>query len=237
MLFFILVWLSSQIVPFVFLPALYVVQYFLECKIVNWEITVKILKLLTNFTFEQVNEERLISSGYILCNHRTWTDFAVDQYYSNASQTGRLLAYIACPASLFNYLDGRAIIINRNSSSHDILKKILEHHIISPYKRIVIYPEGTRRNYSVLENKDSLKQYLKYGLLKRIYEHKQMPVQCFISSNKELVCNEKKLSCRRNVRIKNAISKPIYPAQSPTFEKFIDEVCTEWFHCWKMTHV
>ena len=237
MLFFILVWSCTQIVPFAFLPALYVLQYFMNRKIVTWEIIVKLLKILTNISFEQVNKETLIPSGYILCNHRTWTDFAIDQYYSKASQTGRILAYIACPASLFTYLDGRAIIINRNSSSRNIFKKILEHHRISQYKRIVIYPEGTRRHYSVLENKDALKQYLKYGLLKRIYEHKQMPVQCFISSNKELVCNEKKLSCRRNIHIKNAVSKPIYPAQSPTFEKFIDEVCTEWFHCWKMTHV
>ena len=237
MLFFILVWSCTQIVPFAFLPILYIVQYFMECKIVNWEITVKILKFITNFSFEQVNKERLISSGYILSNHRTWTDFAVDQYYSNACQTGRFLAYIACPASLFNYLDGRAIVINRNSSSHHIFRKILEHHKTSPYKKIVIYPEGTRRNYSVLENKDALKQYLKYGLLKRIYEHKEMPVQCFISSNKELVCNEKKLSCRRNICIKNAISKPIYPIHFSSFEDFIDAICIEWFRCWKMTHV
>ena len=116
MLLFFFVWFSTQIVPFLFLPPIYVIQYLLNTKIVNWEITVTMFKFLTNFYFIQVNKQPLIHNGFILCNHRSWTDFAIDQYYSKSSQTGRLLAYICCPVSLFNYLDGRAIIINRKSS-------------------------------------------------------------------------------------------------------------------------
>lgn len=236
MLLFFFVWFSTQIVPFLFLPPIYVIQYLLNAEIVNWEITVTMFKFLTNFYFIQVNEQPLIHKGFILCNHRSWTDFAIDQYYSKSSQTGRLLAYICCPVSLFNYIDGRAIIINRKSPSHITFKKLLNHNT-SYSNRISIYPEGTRKNYSNLENIEQLKSYLKYGLLKRIYEHKLKPVQCFISSNKDKVLNEKKLSCRRNICIKNAISKPIHPNDFSKFEDFIHEICREWVNCWKLTHL
>tara|TARA_A100001388_G_scaffold271507_1_gene250401 strand:- start:18 stop:749 length:732 start_codon:yes stop_codon:yes gene_type:complete len=239
MLYFYFVWFSTQIIPFLFLPLLYTIQYFLGKKLVSWDIVVKIFSILTKYQFKQVNDEMLISSGFILCNHRSWTDFAIDQYYSSSSQTGRILAYIVCPASLFSYFDKRAIIISRKASSIVTFEKIIKHlNSKETYSnRVSIYPEGTRKDYSTLSDKDEIKKHIRYGLLKRIYEHKEKPVQCFISSNKELVLNEKKLTCNRGVTIKNAISKPIYPENYSSFDRFIDEICIEWFTCYKLTHM
>ena len=239
MIFFCFVWFSTQIIPYSFLPSFYILQYFTGITLVNWDITVNIFHYITNFSFQQVNEERIIDSGFILCNHRSWTDFAIDQYYSSSSQTGRILAYIICPASLFSYLDKRAVIINRKDSSSITFEKIINHlnnkHTYS--NRVSIYPEGTRKNYLTVSNKDDIKKHIKYGLLKRIYEYKNKPVQCFISSNKELVLNEKRLSCNTDVVIRNAVSKPIYPEDYSSFEDFIDVICVEWLNCYNLTHL
>lgn len=238
MLYFFFVWFSTQIVPFLFLPFLYLIQYISGKKFVSWDIVVDMFRILMDYSIVKVGNEPLIPCGFILCNHRTWTDFAIDQYYSMSSQTGRLLAYIACPASLFSYLDKRAIIINQKLSSDTTFKKILDHlNSTETYSnRISIYPEGARKDYKTLSSKNELKEHFKYGLLKRIYEHKKKPVQCFISSNKELVFNEKKLSCNRGVIIKNAASRPIYPENFLSFEEFIDKICEEWLICYKLTH-
>ena len=77
---------------------------------------------------------------------------------------------------------------------------------------------------------------LKYGLLKRIYEYKSLPVQCFITANKDLVFNEKTRKCSRNICLKNAVSEPIFPCNYNCFEDFINEICSEWFNCYELTH-
>ena len=62
------------------------------------------------------------------------------------------------------------------------------------------------------------------------------PIQLDISSNKELALNEKKIKAKYGVTINTIISSPIYPVNYNTFELFIDEICKEWFSCWRFTH-
>jgi hypothetical protein len=103
-------------------------------------------------------------------------------------------------------------------------------------KRTLLYPEGTRMSYKILESKEDIKSKLKIGLIKEIYERNEFPIQIVISSNKENVLNEKKLTINRNVTIKSGISKGIHPKDFNTFEDFLDKICLEWFDLWKLTH-
>ncbi len=235
MLLLVSVYFFTQIAPLIFLPFIYLINNLSNKKFVDFDSICYLFKCIMNFSFECVTNNEIIEKGFILCNHKTWADFGIDQYYSKSCIVGRRLAFFACPSSIFSYLDNRAIAIDRRNDSHTIFKKIISHY--SRYSdRLLIYPEGTRQNYKILLNKDDLKKYLKYGLLKRIYEYKSLPVQCFITANKDLVFNEKTRKCSRDICLKNAVSEPIFPCNYNCFEDFIDAICYEWFNCYELTH-
>ena len=78
---------------------------------------------------------------------------------------------------------------------------------------------------------------MRYGLLKRIYQYQELPVQLMITSNKELVVNEKKLSCNFNVELRSKITESISPKDFPTFKEFIDKIAEVWFITYQETHL
>ena len=130
------------------------------------------------------------------------------------------------------------IVFNRGKTRrHKLYKQILNHIEVTNTKRIIFYPEGTRQNYNLLTCVNDIKDKLKYGLLKSIYENNTYPLQLCITSNKENVFNEKTFAFNYNTKIITCYSKYIHPKNSVTFESFIDKISEEWFECWKITHL
>lgn len=181
----------------------------------------------------------LIEQGYILANHRSWTDFVFEPMMSCSTIVARKEAFWAVWFSYcLGYLDNRTVGFTRGAETRqELFARIKQHMGITKYKRILFFPEGTRLKYTQLNSADEVKTYLKYGLLKCIYEDKQFPVQLQISNNKELVFDEKRLHIRYGVPVNTHRSKPIYPKDYATEQLFYDEIAAVWYECWKITHL
>jgi len=86
-------------------------------------------------------------------------------------------------------------------------------------------PEGTR-------NQRPEPVPLKTGVLQYAYDYKRV-VQCVITTNKELVCNEKSLTLSRNRTVVTCCSDVIDPSQFATFDDFVKEVREVYARTWK----
>lgn len=185
-----------------------------------------------------VSGEKLIDEGFMLGNHRCFLDAMVDAYVSDSCGISRTMTIVVAPfIQLLAYADNRTIVINRDKDNrHDVYSKCVYYLNRYSRKRIVFYPEGTRNKYNHLESCEELKSYIKFGLLKSIYEHKNYPVQMMISNNKEVAFNEKRLSAKYGVNIQTIISVPIHPKDFATDVEFFDEIIRVWFECYKKSH-
>jgi len=187
-----------------------------------------------------ISQTKLIKEGFILANHRSFTDLSFDLYFSKSTVLGRVMAFLAVlPSSILGWIDNRIIFFRRGRYTGEMLIKMCLDHMKTNglfTKRILFYPEGTRKNYQNLKNEQELISHLRHGLLKRVYNLKKYPVQLFISSNKEIVMNEKKLSANYGVEVNSSFSIPIYPDKFNSYHDFIDEIAKEWLICYRETH-
>ena len=179
-----------------------------------------------------VKESERIQKGFILANHRCFFDFLWDIYISQSPILGRRLAFLVFLfQSIFLHLEYGTVVINRGKDrAESIFKKMLQ------YKRVLFFPEGTRMRYTSLNSPEEVKQILKYGILKQIYKHKQLPVQIQITSNKEKVIDELKMKITKGVNLKTFVTDPIYPADYETEQDFYDEIAKKWYEAWVYTH-
>ena len=186
---------------------------------INKLVLFKFLDIKVNF----VKKEKKIN-GFILSNHRSWLDFSYDNYFMNSTPLGRNLAFWAMAFwGLLHYKENRIIAFRRKGANRKKIYQLCKKHLTSKSnfsERVLFYPEGTRMKYTILKSANELKEKIKVGLLKEIYEQKEYPVQLFISSNKELALNEKELNFTRGVNINSAMSKGIHPKNFDTFDKF-----------------
>ena len=231
-LYFVAVYLWSWvIIPFTFV----ILRPFIR---LDYQLNIHNL-IFTIFGIQhQITGEKLIDEGFILPNHRSYTDAILDAYISDGAMMIRWLVILATPFMiLLAKIDNRVIFINRKKDKRDSVYKLMVSHMrLYPYKRIVFYPEGTRNNYTNLSSCEELKSYIKFGLLKSIYEDKRYPVQMMISNNKEHVFNEKKLTANYGVKIHTKISCAIHPKDYATDIEFFDEIVRVWFDCYVETH-
>ena len=180
-----------------------------------------------------IKKSHLIPHGYILANHRCFLDFAVDPYFSKSSVLGRYFAFFAVSfISLCGFKDKRIIPFHRGKKNANQVLQIIKKHrrLKNKYSsRILFYPEGTRQKYKSLNSPSEFKgNYLKYGLLKRIWEEGVMPVQLMITGNKEHVFNEKKWTIRFGVEVKTVLGEPLYPVDYDDFGGFVDAIAEQW---------
>lgn len=232
MLYFILAYLWAwTIVPFTFviLRPFVRLDYQLNCR--HFIYTVLGVQ-------HKITGEKLIDEGFILPNHRSFMDFILDGYISKATGISRYLVILGAPfVFLITSLDNRVIFINRGKDKRDcIYQRCLSHLNQTKNKRVLFYPEGTRNKYTTLSSREELKTYIKFGLLKSIYEDKQYPVQLIISNNKEHAFNEKKMSVKYGVEIHTRISEAIHPKDFASESEFFDEIVRVWFDCYVETH-
>jgi hypothetical protein len=187
----------------------------------------------------KITGEKLIDEGFILGNHRCFLDAMIDGYVSQATGIGRYLTILVAPfATLLMQIDKRVIFINRGKDKRNEVYQRCVTHIMNRHsnKRVMFYPEGTRNNYTSLSSCEELKSYIKFGMLKSIYEDKQYPVQLLISSNKEHAFNEKKLAAKYGVKIHTKISCAIHPKDYASEDDFFNEIVKVWFDCYVETH-
>jgi len=174
----------------------------------------------------------LIKKGFVLANHRSFLDFAIDPYLARASVMGRILAFLSVSFLwIIGMLEGRVIPFWRGRvTSHSLFSrcKVCFKHT----DRILFYPEGTRRGYKELWSTMEVREMFRYGLLKRIYEEKRYPVQIILSNNKENVFNEKKFYVNKGLCVKSIICEPIYPFDYENFDDFIEAIAEQWLYYW-----
>ena len=185
------------------------------------------------------SDEPLIETGYVLANHRSWMDFCVDPFLAKSCIFGRRMGFFCVLFfSCLGYLDNVVISFIRGKEPRTQLFHRTKQHILQhkTYKRLLIWPEGTRLKYKHLASSEDVKTYLKYGMLKSIYEDKELPVQLQISNNKENVFDEKRLHIQYGVRVNTHRSKSIHPKDFATEQEFYDEIARVWYDCWVRTH-
>jgi hypothetical protein len=180
-----------------------------------------------------IKDAELIDNGFILANHRCALDMFIDTPLVKASVVGRGMVYIANAFyGILFLIEGRGIILYRGTDTRETTYAKCKRK----GGRIIFYPEGTRNSYTSLRDVAELKTYLKYGLLKSIYEDGIYPVQIQISNNKELALNEKKFTIGYNLEMNTRLSKPIHPADFATSQEFFDEIARVWYDCYVSTH-
>lgn len=201
------------------------------------KITQKLLKYL-NCDIIYVNDNKIIESGFILANHRCSFDFIFDPHISKSSIVGRYKAVLSTFfLSILGIIERRIIYMQKTFSRNFIFDKMKKHieynsnleKSIEYNKRITYYPEGSRLNYTSIDNIDVVKSLLKHGLIKSIYEYKKMPIQIILTKNKEKVYNEFTLNVEWDVKLPVYISKEINPNNFNNYEEFYNHICDEWY--------
>lgn len=183
------------------------------------------------------SDEPLIETGYVLANHRCWLDFGLDPFLADSAAVGRRMAmYVVFWISILGYPENRIVIFIRGKETRgELFQRIKSHFKLR--SRILFFPEGTRLTYTHLASKEDVKTHLKYGLLKEIYYDKTYPVQLQISSNKDVVFNEKKLLINYGVSVNTHRTKSIHPKDYMVEADFYDAIADEWYKAWKITHL
>jgi len=155
-----------------------------------------------------------------LCNHRSWADFFVDQAIcGGASYLSRMMVWVGTPlSSLYAWMAHSTWFFNRHRGIDRVaFSKFMEDQWSKRQTfGMIAYPEGTR-------NQTQSPLTLKTGVLQFAYEYKHV-VQCVITRGKEEVCNEKKLTIRKNQSLITSCSEPIDPTKFETFEAFVASV-------------
>ena len=171
---------------------------------------------------------KLHPSAMYLCNHRSWGDFFVDQAVCNGgAYLSRYLVIVGVPmSSLYAWVAHSTWFFNRKAGiDRDELARLLAGLWASrPSQGLVVYPEGTRNQKS-----EPLK--IKTGVLKMAYDFNK-PVQCVITSNKELIANERNFHVERNVTCITSVSPVIEPSKFKTFDDFIEVVRKSFQDTW-----
>ena len=97
-----------------------------------------------------------------------------------------------------------------------------------PTYGMIAYPEGTRNQLN-----DPLT--LKTGVLQFAFEYKH-PVQCVITTGKEVVCNEKTLSMNRHQALITCCSELIDPEKFESMDAFVAKVRATFIETWKVAY-
>jgi 1-acyl-sn-glycerol-3-phosphate acyltransferase len=164
-----------------------------------------------------------------LCNHRSWADFFIDKYLTEAegAPLSRWAVFYVFPVFLVSARWFRHIIFFKRIRVADkeaFNRKLAAQMQHSFTNGLIVYPEGHRSTLP-----DSLP--LKHGIL--FFTHSQkLHVQVIITKGKEQLLSEKKLSAHFNARLACGYGEPIDCAQYPDVDAFVARVQQEWDRLW-----
>ena len=173
--------------------------------------------------FEILNPREKIENGIFISNHNSGFDNMYDSFITDATLLARSnvryyhgLYYVI--QKMYNMI---YLFDNKNTDRHRVYNEI-NSHMEKTGKNIVYYPEGTRVR-TQYNNIDELKDKIKYGLLKSIYENKKYKVQLFLSINKNAPFNGVK------EKIISKYSKPFDSNDYDSFKTYSDDILSNWF--------
>lgn len=163
----------------------------------------------------------------VLCNHRSFGDFLIDSLIvGHCSHLSRFAVIFALPlTALYALATGRVLYFRRDKTRRKALSQLVAQHFKRRDLPLIIYPEGHR-------NMTNKSLPIKVGALKIAYEG-QYVLQCVITTNKELVLNEKSWSAKRGVTCQIFRSNSLNPKHYPTFEAFLEKAQNLWAQTWE----
>jgi 1-acyl-sn-glycerol-3-phosphate acyltransferase len=168
-----------------------------------------------------------------LCNHRSWADFFLDTFITEAeaSPLSRWAVFPAFPIFLTSALCLRAVIFFKRAKVADkeLFNRTLEKKVLSSFTHgLIVYPEGHR-------NLETTSLPLKRGMLHFAHSRK-WPVQLIITQGKEQLLSEKRLRSAFYCRLKCGMAPVIQSADFETFESFTSKVQQEWDALWAQVY-
>lgn len=128
----------------------------------------KIYLFTTGVKIKFLDSNIQLDKGFILSNHRSWNDFCIDPYFSNTSFMGRHLGTLCVLSSaLLAMTERRYLSFNRNMSRNEVFSLIVKHmNKNGKYsKKMLYWPEGTRKSHNYLASIEDTKATIKPGLL------------------------------------------------------------------------
>lgn len=167
-----------------------------------------------------------------LCNHRSWADFFIDQTLcGGAAYLSRKMVMLGTPMSSFwAWLSNSTWFFTRKKGldREKFFEWIESKWQTRPEFGLIAYPEGTR-------NHDNQALPLKSGVLQYAYNYKRK-VQVLITTNKEKVVNEKKLSIHYGVACVVEASEVIHPTEFDSFELFKKAIKKKFTDTWEKAY-
>lgn len=159
-----------------------------------------------------------------MTNHRSEADFFMDQYLTHGSSiflSRRMVALYAFPYLPTSYISKSLLFFVRKKGIRDTLyKQVDQYWKKSSYPSLLVYPEGTR-------NQTPVSKPLKMGFVYYAYERK-LPIQIFISTNKEKVFSLQKKWCSHDTMVRVAYAKPLDPEDYESVDEFKTAVKDVW---------
>ena len=194
----------------------------------------QIIKKITNhfkYKLYCVSDNKINHDNNIIyfADHRTWSDFFIDQITTEYCSIFVSKWIIAFCLPIYTYISGHYLydmvfFFKRGGTSiPDFEKLIKKNQNNNSGNNILVYPEGTRR--SGLNYASNLKKGLIY------YAYKEnCPIQFIISKNKENVLNEKKYSVEKDVSIFVHYSDVYYPdiQKYKSMSEYYEYINNEW---------
>jgi 1-acyl-sn-glycerol-3-phosphate acyltransferase len=163
-----------------------------------------------------------------LSNHRSWSDLFIDQEVSGYKSLfiSRMMVLLGIPLiGICSYVNNTVFYFNKNGKNLESLfsniTKALSQRVS---KRLLVYPEGTRR----ITNEPC---DLKKGFIYYAYDNK-IPVQIAMTKNKEVVFSEKLMRSNRNVTLYTYYGDTIKPETYESKENFYKDVQVQWNIIW-----
>ena len=167
------------------------------------------------------------------CNHRSWADFFLDKYATEAEAAplSRWAVFYCFPVFLTSALWMRHIIFFKRVrvADKEAFNAKLEAQLKHSYANgLIVYPEGHR---STLPGSLPLKRGILHFTHSRKYH-----VQLIITKNKELLLHEKRFSAHFCAQLACGYSGPIDSADYPDFDAFVAKVQEEWDKLWERVY-
>lgn len=163
-----------------------------------------------------------------MTNHRSESDFYVDQLLTSGRSVyiARWLVAVAGFGFIPTVLSGRSLFCfaRGKTDRNSLYSKLDAYWRTSPHPCLLIYPEGTR-------NQNAVSKPLKSGFFYYAYERK-LPVQIFISTNKENIFSFQKKCSHHGMTMRVAYAKPIYPEDFANVDEFIAHAKDIWAQTW-----
>ena len=163
------------------------------------------------------------------CNHRCWGDFFMDNcVVGGGAYMARWLAAVAVPASaVLGWFTFTTEPFTRSPRNKEHIYRVAR-ALVRRGHNIICYPEGTR-------NLGHQSKDLKWGLVRFAYREK-VKVQMVMTTNKEVVWNERAGAVRRGITCGVFHGPVLSPDDHETIEAWCAAFQADWDALWSRSY-